>query len=63
MCNASEGFIVIGYKEDENKMPTPGTMDNAICASYDSSRLADMVEKYTVGSDKISLTIHKEKNS
>lgn len=63
MCNAGGGFIVIGYKENENKTPVPGTMDNTICASYDSSRLADMVEKYTVGSDKIALTIHKETNS
>lgn len=59
MCNSGGGYIVIGYKENEHKVPEPATMDSAIAASYDPSSLASMVEKYTAGSDKISIQVHK----
>lgn len=61
MCNAGGGFIVIGYGEDnEHKQPSPSKMTHEISASYDVSTLALMVEKYTAGTDKISIKVHKE---
>lgn len=62
MCNAGGGFIVIGYIEDDHKRPVPGTMDESIAGSYDLSLLASIVEKYTAGSDKIQLLVHKDIN-
>lgn len=61
MANAGGGHIVIGFKEDASKAPQPDpAMGDAIAASYDPSTLAAHVEKYILGTDKISLRIHKD---
>ena len=60
MCNAEGGFIVIGYKENDSKHPEPISIDDNVVASYDLSSLASLVERYTYGSDKIDLIVHKD---
>lgn len=61
MCNAGGGFIIIGFKEnDVNKHPEAVEIDDSIAASYDLSSLASLVERYTEGSDKIDLIVHKD---
>lgn len=60
MCNAGGGFIVIGYGENEFKQLQPSIMNEAICVTYDSSTLAQMVEKYTIGTDKMDFKVHKD---
>jgi hypothetical protein len=63
MANSGGGYLVIGYKEDgKTKVPTAENITDDIIQSYDVSSLAEIVESFTSGEDKIELKIHKEKN-
>ena len=62
MANSGGGYIVIGYKENDHGQPEAETIDPQITASYDTSKLAECVEKYTAGTDRINLIVHKDKN-
>ncbi|MDD5040110.1 MAG: hypothetical protein PHY34_03085 [Patescibacteria group bacterium] len=63
MANAGGGYIVIGYPEDYNRKPQPAEdMPSEILSSYEVSQLAQTVERYTAGTDKIDLLVHKDQN-
>jgi len=61
MANAGGGHIVIGFKEDTSGNPRPDpAMDDAMAGSYDPSPLAAYIESHILGTDKISVRVHKE---
>jgi hypothetical protein len=63
MANSGGGFLVIGYKEDgQTKIPTAEKISDEILNSYDVSILAEMVEGYISGTEKIELKVYKEIN-
>lgn len=63
MANAGGGFIVIGYPEDENGKPCPSpSLDEGVLKSYDISDVAQYVERFTSGTDKVDIQIHKDQN-
>jgi hypothetical protein len=61
MANAGGGYIVIGYKENTSGHPEaiPNLAED-IVSSYDPSTLAQTVERYTAGTEKINLMVHKD---
>ena len=62
MCNAGGGYLVIGYIENSKKELEPQELDEKIISTYDPSILAQCVEKFTAGTERINLKIHKEKH-
>lgn len=61
MANAGGGYIVIGYKENTSGHPEAiPNLAGDIVSSYDPSTLAQTVERYTAGSEKINLLVHKD---
>ncbi len=63
MANSGSGYLVIGYREDDKtKIPTAEVITDEILQSYDASALAEMVEGFISGDDKIDVVIYKEKN-
>jgi hypothetical protein len=63
IANSGGGYIVIGFKENENKHPEALQNISAdVVASYDPSILAQCVESYKAGSEKIDIFVHKDKH-
>lgn len=62
-ANSGGGHIVIGYREDDKKIPVadPAISDDII-NSYDVSTLAQMVESFVGTHNKIDLKIYKVEN-
>ncbi len=60
MANAGGGFVVIGFSEDDQKVPVPDPkVSQKIVASYESTKLCQYVDKHIRGTDKIKLTVWK----
>lgn len=60
MANAGGGFLVIGYPENTGGQPEAGTVSTEVLNSYDVSTVASTVEKYKIGTEKISLKVIQE---
>ena len=60
MCNSGGGYLVIGYKENNEKVPEAEKMDSSVLVSYDPSKIAQYVEKFTIGTERISIAVHKD---
>ncbi len=62
-ANSGGGYIVIGYKENNKKIPEPDLeISDNIVNSYDVSTLAEMVESFIGAHNKIDLNIYKIEN-
>ena len=60
MANAGGGYLVIGYREDKSKIPLPDTnLTKEIVASYEATRIAQFINSYIEGDEKIELQLWK----
>lgn len=60
MSNAGGGYLVIGYTENDKKIPVPDKkLTSEIVASYETTKLSQFVNKHVLGTDKINLVVWK----
>jgi len=59
MSNAGGGYLVIGYREGESRIPQPDPqLTDKIVSSYEVTRVTQFVNRFIMGEGKIDLLIY-----